>query len=360
MPASLSISQCLDLINSTRSMFTPGKLAAVMGYTRYDAMNDLAKYKKTTTGIDYTTNIQLEDATNGGAVGMLFHQDVSNINDTDQKVRSYLKRYTNNCTYDRIQLSVNKGDKIKEYDYLKSKKLAMYRKSADDIQKAKWTVPASASDTLSITGIPGFLTLGTDNTAGFTGTNGNYLDGANFDVGGLSATTYSQWASYYDDHNGALDDTLFDRLGDACRATDFQAPNMPNGMKIEGVTESVPTKVQFYTSNNVIKMVEKMLRNSDDSITYDLGKHNGKAVYKSIPFNYVQLLDTANTTVYGTDPIFAVNYDELFPIVLDGWYFDVDEDRNAWSSTVITQYVNLIYNYHCCNRKACGFLISQQ
>jgi hypothetical protein len=364
----ISLNQFLTLLNATRDDFIPDKLTMTLNYPRYEVVNDiLRKRKKTASGERYTSNIQLEDATNGGAVGMFFVQDVSNIYDTDHKVISEWKHYTNNVSYDLAQIDINKGSKVKEYDYIKSQKMAMYRKVADDLQEQFWSAPASSSDVNKVFGPLCWLTQGTNNsTGGFTGTTGTYLDTNTFDPGGLSATTYPKWANYYADHNGVLNETLLDMLGDANRATDFEAPIEPN--KVTGVDEGTPKKVVYYTSNNIIKQVEKIARNSDDRIGYDLGKYAGETLYKGIPFKYVKQMDTAggSTTgsftapAWGTDPIVAFNFDVGYPVVLNNWYFRVDEGKNAFAHNVCTEYVDLYWLFHVENRQNVGYLINQQ
>jgi len=356
----LSVEQCLDLVNATNDDFTLDKLAVALRYPKYEVVNRiLPNYKKTAAGENYTTDIQLEDASNGGSVGMLFHNDTSNVTDTDQKVSTAWRRYTNNCSYDRIQLSINQANKTRIYNYLKSKKIAMYRETADDIQAITWATPSSSTSNDAL-GIPSWLTFGTDNsTGGFTGGNPRYSDATTFNAGGIDASTYTRWKNYYADHQGNLNETFLDMLGDACRACDFEAPTNVGGT-VDGVDTQGVLGMEFFTSNKVIKNVEKMARNSDDRIGNDLGKYQGKTLYKGIPFNYVKILDTAQTNYYGTDPLFAINFDMLYPVVLEDWYFQVDTDKNAFSHTAMTQFTDLVWNWHCENRQQAGFLINEQ
>lgn len=358
--AALTIQQCLDLVNSTRKWFTLDKLSVALKYPKYEVLNRiLPEYKKMGAGTDYDDDIQLEDSVNGGHVGMLFYNDESNVTDTDRKISTPWKRYTNNVSYDRIQLSINRAQKTRVYKYLKSKMIAMYRKAADDIQEAFWSNPSGTADTDSIWGVPGWITMGTDDSAGgFTGGAASFTDGTTFDCGGISASTYTRWTNWYADHKGNLNETFLDMLGDACRATDFEAPTSPG--KVDGVNEEGIRGMEFFTSNNVIKQVEKIARNSDDRIMYDLGKYAGKTIYKSIPFNYVKILDTPDANLYGTDPLYALNFDVIYPVCLEDWYFQPDTDRNAFSHTVMTEFIDLIWNVHCENKQQAGFLISEQ
>ena len=357
---SLTIQQCLDLVNSTRDHFTLDKLSVALNYPKYEVLNRiLPNYKKTGAGENYDDDIQLEDSVNGGNVGMLFHNDTSTVTDTDQKIITPWKRYTNNCSYDRIALSINEPQKTRVYKYLKSKMTAMYRKAADDIQESFWSNPSGTADTNANWGVAGWLTMGTDDsTGGFTGGAASYTDGTAFDCGGISSATYTKWKNWYADHKGNLNETFLDTLGDACRATDFEAPTSPG--KVDGVNEEGIRGMEFFTSNEVIKQVEKIARNSDDRIMYDLGKYAGKTIYKGIPFNYVKLLDTADANLRGTNPLYAINFDVLYPVVLEDWYFQADQEKNAFSHTVLTQYIDLVWNVHCENKQAAGFLISEQ
>ena len=357
---SLTIQQCLDLVNSTRDHFTLDKLGVTLNYPKYEFCNDILKnFKKMGAGENYDDDIQLTDATNGGQVGMLFYNDTSNQTDTDKKIITPWRRYTNNCSYDRIALSINQAQKTRVYKYLKSKMISMYRKTADDLQQIGWSTPTGAADTNSAWGIPAWLTMGTDDSdGGFTGGVASYQDGTTFNPGGIDPTVYSKWNSYYADHNGNMGEALLDQLGDACRATDFEVPTVTG--TVDGVTEGGISGMRFYTSNNLIKQVEKVARNSDDRIGYDLGKYAGKTMYKGIPFNYVKILDTTNANLYGSDPLYAVNLDLLYPVVLEDWYFQPDTDKNAFSHTVMTQFIDLVWNMHCENRQQAGFLISNQ
>lgn len=356
----MTLAQFATLLNATRDDFIPDKIAMTLNYPRYEVGNTiLPKYKKTGSGENYTSNIQLEDSPNGGAVGMFFVQDVTNLYDTDHKVTTAWKHYTNNCSWDEAQLSVNKGNRVKEYDYLKSQKMAMWRKVFDDLQEQWWSAPTTSSDTNKIFSPPCWLTNGSDgDTGGFGATSGYYLDGNTFNPGGIDAAAYSKWASYYADHNGNVNETLLDMLCDACLETDFEAP-LPTGVKIEDVQENVPSRVQFYTTKNVIKQIEKIARNSDDRIGYDLGKYRGKTTYKGIQFNYVKLLDTASAYLWGTDPIYAVNYDVLYPVILDDWYFKTKTGVHPFSHNAFTEFVDLYWAVHCTDRRGAGFLISQ-
>jgi hypothetical protein len=358
----MTLAQFETLLNATDADFTPNKLAMTLNHKKYEVTNQiLPRYKKTGSGTAYESHIQLEDSPNGGNVGMFFVQDNIQIYDTDQTITSNYRHYVNGCAYDEAQIDINRGDRVQRYNYMKSQRMAMHRKAADDIKEQWWSAPASASDGTSIRGPFGWLVQGDALDAGsFSGGDPYYLDGNTYNAGGLATGTYSKWKSYYADHNGVINDTILDIMGTANRKTGFEVPLVPNMQKINGVETNVANKVVYYTSDNVLKQIEKIARNSDDRIGYDLGKYAGETTYKGIPFRYNDIFDTASTYLYGTDPIVAINYNVLYPVVVRGWYFKKKIKENPFSHNAFNEFIDLYWcGAHCDNRQQCGYMINE-
>lgn len=358
----MTLSQFTTLLNATDEDFTPGQLAMTLAYRKYEVTNTiLPKFKKWGSGESYQTHIQLQDSTNGGNVGMFFAQNVTNLFETDQTLTSNYRHYKNSCTYDQLQLDLNKGDRVQRYNYIKSQRMAMHRKTADDLKEMFWSAPASSSDTTSPIGPFGWLVMGDDNDDGsFSGGDPYYLDGNTYSAGGQATGTYSRHKNYYADHNGNINDSFLDKLSTANRKTSFEVPLVPNSQSISGVDTRVPQKVVYYASDNLIQQVEKVARNSDDRIGYDLGKYNGETTFKGIPFRYNEIFDTASTYLYGTDPLVAINWDIIYPVVVRNWYFKKIVQRSPFCDTAFEEYIHLAWaGCHCENRQQAGFMISQ-
>ena len=67
----------------------------------------------------------------------------------------------------------------------------------------------------------------------------------------------------------------------------------------------------------------------------------------------------AATTLRGTDPIYGVNHDWFYPVVLRGEYFRINEPiTKVGQHNVLTVYVDLTYQYICENRRMAGFLVN--
>ena len=124
---------------------------------------------------------------------------------------------------------------------------------------------------------------------------------------------------------------------------------------------SAKDKFSMYTSDNVIGTINQLYAQGDDQVGRFINQHYGVPQFKGIPLQYVDLLDTADTTRYGTDPIFGVNHDLFYPVVHSEWDFHMDEPRKRDNQhLVITADMDLVYTYIFENRRYAGFLVSEQ
>jgi hypothetical protein len=224
-----------------------------------------------------------------------------------------------------------------------------------------FTGQTSSSDVDRPMGIGSILTLGTDgSTGGWTGYSGHYNDGstpgATFNRYGIasSASSNSRWASWYADHDGDLDDSLLTILDGATMDLNFQAPTVPDGLPID--------KCQFalYTTKNVRQKLNLFYAKSDDNMGYRPRDHFGVPSFNGIPMVYVPPLDTANVSIYGTDPIFGINHKLLYPVVLKGWNFKITKRPDSNKHNVMTLFMDIVYQLWCENPRHAGFCISQQ
>jgi len=363
MADGLTIDQAVDLGYATLQSFKQDDFAITLKHQKYEAINNwFRKDKLQLDGGDRVTRyIQLGDTGNAAHV-RLYESDTPNVANTDKEIKVEWTHARTSFSYDRIELAMNLGNKVRVYNYLKSRRMGAFREFADLLEEAAWTSPTSATDDLNPHGIPSWLSWGTDNNTGdFTGYNGHYNDGSQttYNVGNIASAsgTNDRWASYWADHNGNIDQSLLTMLSRAFRKCGFQAPLEPGKI----FQYNTFGNFRLYSNDNVIGTLETLARNSDDRVGYDLGKYCGHTMYKGIPFVYVDILDTADTDTIMTDPIFGVNHDVFYPVVLKGEYFRIDKPRlNSAQPGVLTGYVDLTYAYICENRRQAGFLIAQQ
>jgi hypothetical protein len=233
----------------------------------------------------------------------------------------------------------------------------------EEVYLAILTGPSSANDVLSPYSVFSWIPFGTvGQTGGWTGYSGRYNDGggaaaATFDRGGLasSASNQANWASYFADHAGLLDETILDYVDRAIRKLNFQAPMIP---KTVGEMNG-NINFSLHTNDNVISNLNAFYAKADDNMGYNRDSHWGTPTIKSIPLAYVDILDTARTSVYGTDPILGLNHDSVKPIIHSDWNFKEIDGKDPNRAVVMQKIIYLRYQIWAKNPKWAGFLISQ-
>lgn len=364
--AGITISQAIDLGKATLEQFNQDKLEVALKHQCYEVLNQwFAKDKVQTDGGDRVTRyISLRDTGNAQHVRM-YDTDTPNVSNVDEVIKVEWTHAQVSFSYSVKEIAMNMGNRVRIYSLLKQRRTNAFREFADLLEEVAWRTPTSSSDDLNPFGIPGWLVQpDTDPAEGagdFTGYLGDYWassETAMTTVGNIacSATSNPRWANYYEDHGGKLDSTLLKRMRRSFRKTKFQSPMFAK-QAIE--PNSGFSNFRLYTNSAVLDELEEIALKSDDRVGADLGKYAGSTIFKGIPFVYVDVLDTAKQYVYGANPIYGVNHNHFYPVVLDGEYFRVNDPMSkVGQHNVLTVYIDLSYAYICDNRRTGGFLIS--
>jgi hypothetical protein len=363
--AGITIEQAIDLGKATLQEFKQDKLEVALKHQTYEVLNQwFRKDKVQCDGGDRVTRyISLRDTGNAQHVRM-YDTDVPNVANVDEIVKVEWTHAQVSFSYSVKELAMNMGNRFRIYNLLRQRRTNAFREFADLLEEVAWRTPTSASDDLNPFGIPGWLTQPTSNPSGavgdFNAYTGNYwtTSASAFNAGTIpsTASTNPRWANYYEDHEGQLDSTLLKRLRRSFRKTKFQSPMFAK-QTID--PNSGFYNFRLYTTSNMLDEIEEIAQKSDDRLGADLGKYAGKTIFKGIPFMYVDVLDTAKQYVYGSDPIFGVNHNHFYPVVLNGENFRVNDPMSkVGQHNVLTVYVDLSYAYICDNRRTGGFLIS--
>jgi hypothetical protein len=359
-----TLQQAVDFANGTLQHIMSKKPAMTYLYENYSALNDFFGSPIKVQGGDYIEdNVNLGDEGNAVHAGR-WDEDSHNIVNIEKKYRTDWVLAKTNFSYNLIEQSLNAGAMEKIFDIVQNKFDNMCREWADEIVQKLVSTPSSSSDDLTPIGLSGWLPLGTNgSTGGWTGYVGHYGDGTAFNVGGLnsSSTVNTRWASYYADHDGNIDDSLLLILFKAMQKLNFQGPKVPKVMDLN--TEGYSPRFDMYTSLNVQAQLAQLYAKADDQMGFRPQVHYGVPHFMNIPLNYWPILDTADTIRYGTDPIFGVNHQLIYPVVQSDWQWKITPPINRASGgqhLVMTVYGDLLYAVHGRNRRHAGFLISQQ
>jgi hypothetical protein len=364
MSQEITIDQAIDLGIATLERFRKESLEMTFNDVTHELYNTWFKEAERDSGDAVKEFITLGDTGNAKMISP-WEEDTSNVVNTDEEIKVNWVHATTNMEYNRIELAMNKGNKVRIYNYLKGKELNMFRELAELLQKKLILSPTSASDKKNPHGLASWHSLGTDDSTGaYTGYSGRYLDGSGtkYNVGEIasSSSSHPRWASWYADHNGKLGDYLVDLLAKTMRRTHFIPSLIP--MKIADETNRM--NFRMYSNDVIIGNLESLARKSDDMMGPELAKYYGTVVFKGVPFVYVDLLDDASglyTTIFGTNPIFGVDHNYFKVVVLRENDFVIGKPTpRDPNHNVLRVPVDVSFAVIDRNRQRSGFLISQQ
>jgi len=258
-----------------------------------------------------------------------------------------------------VEKKINSG-KAKLYDAWQAQYNSAVKDMIEEIFNKILTGRTSATDDVNPMSVFQWIPWGTNgSTGGYTGYDGHYNDGGGasantFNRGGLScsAAVNPDFASWFADHDGNIDDSLFEIMDKADLVQNFQPPLFPEKLPMERVSFA------RYTTQNVINKLKAYLRKSDDMFGYRASAYMGTPSPNGIPMVYCPPLDTANTSVYGTDPILGLNHNNIYPVILEDFDFAITKGTNSKRHLVGELFVDLVYQVWCENPKYSGYLIS--
>lgn len=353
------IAQATDILQATLPDLSKKRCVLTYAYSNYGLMNSFWKDRAKLGGGDEVERfITLQDEGNAGHRNR-WSEDTHNVVNTDHTISADWVLLSGNLSWNVIEQDMNKGA-ARIYDKIENKYNNAIREMADELYNAIPVTPTSATDVDKPHGIAGWLSLGADgDTGGWGGARGRYDDastpGTAYSIGSINGTTYSRWASYYADHDGDLDDSLLVLLDRACRKLNFQGPQLGKTLDKESLNFSL------YSNDNVIGNINLLYAKSDDQMGIRVNRHFGdNPVFKGMTFQYVDLFDTANTNISGTDPIFGVNHNLLYPVVLNNWDMKISKPRQRDKQhLVLTVDMDMVYSIICEDRRRAGFQISQ-
>jgi len=355
---SIQYSQALDMSFATLQDIRRKKPPLTYAYSTYQFWNYFVRNGIQTVGDELEGHITLGSEGNARHTGF-WDADTTVKKNISQRYKLNWRHAESSMAWNLIEMSIN-AKPARIYKVWDQQYKACIRDMVDEMFVAMLTGPSSANDTHSPYSVFSWLPLGTDgSTGGWTGYSGNYNDGSTpgteFDRGGLScsASVNSDFAGWFADHGGNLDDSLLTIMNDFHMTMNFQPPIVPEKLPVDKVN------CAYYTTKNVIKKLNSFYAMSDDNMGYNRNSHYGTPSFYGVPLVWAGPLDTANTSVYGTDPIVGIHHNLLYPVILRDWNFRIDKRPDKDRHTVMTLYVDCVYQIWCENPRHAGGLITQ-
>jgi len=358
--ANPSFEQALDIKKSTlEAILRKNPPLATYAYSTYQFFNTYFKGNVQQTGGDKLTGHVTLSSEGNVTTGGFYTPDSLVKKNINQDYELKWRRSSAGMLYSLIEQDINKGP-LEIYNATEQQEKSMIKDLVEEVMLKCILGPTSSTDTDNPYGISTWLSLGTTGqTGGFNGYYSCYNDGSTpgeaFAKAGVTCTSTVQpdWANYFADHDGNIDDSLLTILDLANLELNFQPPVIPRNLEMERVTFAT------YTNKNVISKLNSFYAKADDNMGYRPNSHYGTPTFNGIPMVYCPPLNTANTSVYGTDPIFGVNHNVLYPVILKNWNFRVVTRPVADNHTMESLFIDLVYQNWCnSSPKYAGYLVT--
>lgn len=205
-----------------------------------------------------------------------------------------------NYAYERRLVAMNRGNKYRLLEYVKTQRAAGYLSLAELWERNFWVGASTSTDTTGWYGLEHywlFKPASYNSTPGAQGENP-----ANFTAGraNISTTTFTGWDHYYDRYTNISPDDLVLKILDAMYETDFLPPMPePNAPKRD---------IMMYSKRAVTKQLSVLARQQNDQVGSDLGRFEHSATIANMPVVPVPFLDK-ETTTYTDDPVLGIDWD---------------------------------------------------
>jgi len=372
MPAEPAFEENLDILHGTLERFMIKEPPLNYAYETYEDLNIwMHPNIMQVTGDELKGFITTGTVGNAGAKNPWAEDSIIVKNITKEYSITPFKHYQGAMAFNKMEVSANSAPE-KIFDVVK----LQYRKAKaeliDALRLAFWTGPTSAADVDAIYSINSWLALGTKgSTGGYTGYKARYNDGNTpgtaFSKGNLNSTAAlnPEMANYYADHEGNIDESLMRIVNEALMRLNFKPP--------VDVPDPVMARVNRYacfSSKNVMLTLNALYQQLNSNVGPNMFA-NGYYPLSMIPLPgairlvWVDLLDTGNTDVgnastslWGTDPIFGVNMNVLYPTYLKDWNMTLTDNDNSGRHLVGQKFIDHGCQTWCDVPSKAGFLIS--
>jgi len=351
MASTTAASSFQDLLATSLAAYGYNVWELLQKYTNY-SFGKIMNEKKIAEqgGSQIIRNVSYKDT---GASAMVARYQAISPNQVDTQVQVTMPwRYsTTYMNYELNEIKQNQG-KAQIIALIDTKRQAMMADQANLFETQMWTLPG-VSDTLSFAGIPNFLVpiTGAQVTAGTSGFQGMNPAGYSATAGlDASSSTYDRWRNYNDviSASGFTTDDM-KKMRTAWNKLHFMAP-----LGVPNVKDTQLSNFSLFTNFTRLAQIEEVAQDQNDSIGLDVGYAAGKALFRGLPIDPLDVLDTDTT-----NPIYGVNFDNLHFVHLDGEFM-------VESAPIMDRYQHLVYtvfcdttgNLICTNRKKAGFVLS--
>lgn len=355
----VAIEKHLDLLITTLPDLPKDRFEVMWTYQDYE-FNRLFNEKRLTIdgGTSIKRNVML-DHSGQAKFRRMFDVDTVSTAYTQKQIDVPWTQLSTQYAWDEVEL-LAQGTSGRGYiSLLKTKVTDALWAWADLIEERGWQTPTSASDKLYPYGVPYYLNkLDSGDTAGFNGKTITFGDSSTSTIcADLDAGAEPKWRNYADNYT-VVDNSLLKKMRTAFMLTRFRPPRLVPNPGADDETDRV-----IYAGQDVNTALADLLDKKDDNnrpvdlmggVKVKIGP-TGVPFINGHPLVYIPFLDSDTS-----DPIYAVDWRKLRPVVRDGYWMREKKAIIAPTQhTVLVVYVDGQCCILCLNRRSLGFVMSK-
>jgi len=359
--AGISNADLIDLTRTTLENLPSMDFEVALARVDYIAVNTWFQKDKVQEdgGTSIVRNVMLDNSGNARHV-RLYQRSSINVADVQKQISAPWVQVEGQWSIERREALRNRG-KARFINLVESRRLDAQLAMADLLEQRAWKAPQDTNDDLNPRGLKYYLSkLVPSNGNGysasidvggtFSGRRVIFADGTSTltDKAGLSPTALSKWRNYADTKTGINADFI-KKFSRAFYATKFRSPMLAKDLRKDG-----NNKNRIYMGLDDIVEYNDLTRKANENLGADLDKFHGVLAFNRVPVEHAPELDD------DTDrPVYGVNHNKFYPIVLEGdWMREDEPQRDPELHNVVTTFVDGSYQYFCTNVREAGFVIS--
>jgi hypothetical protein len=354
MSLGISNTDLIDLTRTTLQNLPDMEFEVALSQQVYPVMDRwFANNKKQIeSGTSIERNIMLDTSGNAKHV-RLYQRTPINVGDVQAKITAPWVQVQTHYSIERREALRNRAP-AKYIDLLKSRRLDAMLDLAKLLERRAWSSPNNATDDLNPRGLPYWLSF-LDNAATSAG---DFL-AKTIRFGDLSTSTTkagidaslatnANWKNYAFTYT-AIDATFVSNLRRAFHALDFKSP-----VTVKDLSVGPTSNYKIYMGLTNLTAYEELTAGKNVGYEYgnDLAKFYGSTVFRRVEIVHTPSLEGASFS-----PVYGVNHDQFYPVVLDGdWMRESDPMFDVEQHNVMTTFVDGSYQFFCKNVRQGGFV----
>lgn len=343
---SLTAAQIRDLVLGTlRNLGPPRFHQIATKLPRYEVFPKILKKDKVqiTGGTGWKRSLMLDHNYSARHLGM-FATLTPSTPEVMAEISVDWRHTESNWNIERREILMNRGSREQVFKLITSRRAGGTLSMVEKVEECFWSKPATSADQTTPWGLEIYVVF----DGGADGHTGG--DPAGFPAGAANLTVAAapRWRNYQFTYTDVSQSDLIRRMRTCHRQIRFQSP-----IDLEGYRRGTGKTMRIYVNDAVMGQFEELAESRNENLGPDVGRIDETVVFKKHPIIYVPALDLDHISGAGrpVNPIYFIDYDCLFPIILEGDFLHEQEFKGSNQPNVTTHVQDLTWNLACYDRR---------